>query len=86
MATRDQLRNLLTAQPFAPFLIRRTGGRAFTVRHPENAACDLRGRALTVYDEKGMHSVEMLLVEVMQPVNSASAGDGNGPQQQANEH
>ena len=44
MGTPEQLRALITAQPFEPFLIRMAGGRVFTVRHPENAACDFRGR------------------------------------------
>ncbi len=68
MGTSGQLRTLITARPFRPFVIRLTGGRSFNVRHPENAACDLRGRELTVFDEEGMHLVEMLLVEVMEPV------------------
>ena len=79
MATREQLREMITASPFRPFVIRMTGGRAFNVRHPENASCDLRGRALTVYDEAGIHSVEMLLVEVMEPVDSPATKQGNGP-------
>ena len=67
MGTSGQLRTLITARPFRPFVIRLTGGQSFTVRHPENAACDLRGRELTVFDEEGMHLVEMLLVEAMEP-------------------
>jgi len=79
MATREQLRALITASPFDPFVIRMTGGRVFTVRHPENAACDLRGRALVVLDQEGIHQVEMLLVEVMEPVASATSDEANGP-------
>ena len=44
MATREQLRAFITAQPFRPFVIRMTGGRFFTIAHPENAACDPKGR------------------------------------------
>lgn len=43
MATNEQLRELTTAQPFVPFVVRMTGGRVFTVKHPENASCDLKG-------------------------------------------
>jgi hypothetical protein len=82
MATKEQLRALITAQPFEPFLIRMTGGRIFTIRHPENAACDHKGRALVVLDREGIHQADMLLVEVMEPVHSAPSGDGNGPQGQ----
>jgi hypothetical protein len=55
-----------------------TGERSFTVRHPENASCDLKGRGLWIHDEKGAHLVEMLLVEVMEPVSSSAEQDGNG--------
>jgi hypothetical protein len=74
MATPDQLRALITAQPFRPFTIRMTGGRAFTVKHPENAACDRRGREPTVYDDDGMHLAEMVRVEVMEPVSPSEPG------------
>jgi hypothetical protein len=78
MATPEQLRALITAQPFEPFLIRMAGGRVFTVRHPENAACDLRGRALVVLDHDGIQHVEMLLVEGMEPAGSKAGREGNG--------
>ncbi len=79
MATKEQLRTMVTAQPFRPYVIRMTGGRVFTVRHPENASCDPNGRSLVVQDEDGMHLVEMLLVEVIEAVESeASTADGNG--------
>ncbi len=61
----------MTASPFVPFVIRVTGGRVFTVRHPENAACDPAGRALVVLDQDGIHQAEMLLVEVMEPISAA---------------
>jgi len=80
MATPDQLRTMITAVPFQPFLIKMAGGREFMVRHPENASCGLNGRALTVHDREGMHLVEMLLVEVMEPVKSPAVPgtEGNG--------
>jgi hypothetical protein len=77
MATKEQLRALITARPFAPFLIKMASGERFTVRHPENAACDDRGRSLTVYDQ-GLHLVEMLLVEVMEPAEAPTSKQGNG--------
>lgn len=80
MATREQLRDMQTAQPFHPFVIRLNSGRSFIVKHPENAACDLFGRNMTVYDDEGMHHVEMLLVEVIEPIGApAKPGpQGNG--------
>ena len=48
------------------------------MKHPENASCDLKGRGLWVHDENGTHLVEMLLVEVMEPVNAPAQGEGAG--------
>ena len=81
MATREQLRNLQTAQPFRPFVIRMNSGRSFTVKHPEMAACDAISRNLVVFDEEGMHHVEMFLVEVIEPlpVSAQPGPQGNGP-------
>ncbi len=81
MATPDQLRTMITAHPFTPFLVKLAGGQSFTVKHPENASCDPRGRSMVVQDEEGIHLLEMLLVEVMEPVKSAghsATGGGNG--------
>jgi hypothetical protein len=81
MATREQLRALITRIPFQPFVIRMTGGRVFTIRHPENAACAPDSRALVVMDDEGIHFAEMLLVEVMEAVSAGQAGSGgNGTQ------
>ena len=52
-------------------------GERFTVRHPENAACDDRGRSLTIYDQ-GLHPVEMLSVDVMEPAQAPTSKQGNG--------
>ena len=66
MATPDQLRTMITARPFLPFLVKLASGQAFTVTHPENASCDPKGRSMVVQDEDGLHLLEMLLVEVME--------------------
>jgi hypothetical protein len=76
--TPEQLRRLITAQPFRPFRIALTGGREFLVRHPENVSCDVRGSGMTIEDQEGAHLVEMLLVEVMEPLTSPAGPDGNG--------
>jgi hypothetical protein len=75
MATREQLRRMVSAQPFQPFVVRLTGGRVFTVRHPELVACDVQGRGMTIEDEQGSHPVEMLLIEVMEPLAPPTNGD-----------
>ena len=78
MATKEQLRELITTRPFQPFVVRMTDGRTFTVEHPENAACDHRGRNLVILDKRGMHFGEMLLVEVMEPVQEPPAAPPRG--------
>jgi hypothetical protein len=79
MATPEQLREMVNARPFKPFIVS-VSGRSFTILHPENAACDLRGRSMTVYDKQGMHLVDMRLVEVVEPVESTvdPAAEGGG--------
>jgi hypothetical protein len=67
MATNTQVRTMQTAQPFRPFLIKLADGRHFEVRHPENVACSVNGREMTVYDDDGMHLLEMLLVVELTP-------------------
>jgi hypothetical protein len=76
MATREQLRLMIRSEPFRPYLIRMAGGQTFTVRHPENASCDPNGRSLVIQDNEGMHRVEMLLVEVIEAVESESPAAG----------
>ncbi len=67
MATPQQLRDMTTARPFRPFLVKMASGQTFTVRHPENAACDQRGRDMTVYEGREVHRIEMLLVRTWFP-------------------
>jgi hypothetical protein len=67
MATNERVRALQTAQPFRPFLVKLADGRHFEVRHPENIACSSKGREMTVYDDDGMHLIEMLLVVELAP-------------------
>ena len=62
MATREQLRQMVSAQPFRPFLVKLADGRMFAVRNPELASCSMNGRELVVHDDDGMHLVEMLMV------------------------
>jgi hypothetical protein len=80
MATREQLRFLQTQRPFRPFSIHLGCGRSFTVRHPEMVACAPNGREMVVFDDDSdMHLIEMLLVELMEPVKAEPGPlEGNG--------
>jgi hypothetical protein len=50
-------------------------GHTYIVRHPENAACALEGRSseLVVFDDEGMHLLDMMLVEALEPVPAQPA-------------
>jgi hypothetical protein len=78
VTTGQQVRQMVTAQPFRQFTVKLVGGRVFTVKHPENIACSVDDREMTVYDDDGVHLVEMLLVEVIVPVTSPTqTNEGN---------
>jgi hypothetical protein len=79
MATRERLPAFISARPFQAFTIKMASGERFTIRLPENVACDERGRNLAVFDN-GMHLVEMLRVEVMSLASvTDSKQENNGP-------
>jgi hypothetical protein len=75
MATRSQIRALASARPFRPYQVRMASGQTYLVRHPENAACALEGRSteLVVFDDEGMHLLDMMLVEALEPVPAQPA-------------
>ena len=83
MATRDQLRDFKTRRPFQPFTIALGSGRTLTVRQPELASCSTNGREMIVYDDEGMHFLEMLTVKFIEDAAEAARTepprpDGNG--------
>jgi hypothetical protein len=76
MATPDQVRMLKTAEPFRKFTVHMAGGRSFTIDHPENVARDKKGREMVIIDDEGSHYLEMLLVDVIEPVIATGGGNG----------
>jgi hypothetical protein len=46
----DELRGLIRAQPFVPFRLHLTDGRAFDVRHPDNLLVTARVAVVGVYN------------------------------------
>jgi hypothetical protein len=62
MATRDQVRTAMRAQPFRPFAIKLADGRQFRIDHPEFIAVSPNGREMVIYDDEGMSLIEMLMV------------------------
>jgi len=74
MATNAQVRLMMTAEPFRPFLVKLAEGRPFEVRHPENISCSPNGREVVVYDDTGMHLLEQrLLIELVPAERPATA-------------
>jgi hypothetical protein len=82
MATREQLQSMMRAQPFRPFLVKLASDRTFVVKHPDYASYgpSPRGHEMTVHDDEGVHLVDMVLVEVLEPATlPAQPGpEGNG--------
>jgi hypothetical protein len=78
MATKAQLRSMMRAQPFRPFYVKLTSGLSFTVKHPDYVAYSPDGEEMTVHDGEGPHLVDMMLVEVLEPVPAQAAAAGNG--------
>ena len=81
MATANQIREVVRAQPFAPFVIHLADGRRFEVPHPEFVAVSPDGRELLfVADDQGIHQFEMLLVaEIETPPPGSSRSPSPSP-------
>jgi hypothetical protein len=79
MATREQFHAFQTRQPFRPYRITLGSGRTFTIRHPELAACSINGREMVVYDDDGMHLLEMLMVEILEDANEPAKNEAPPP-------
>jgi len=70
MATKEQVRDAMHAQPFRAFTVFLADGRSYTVKHPDFIAIPAspRGRDLMIYDDQGSHFIDMgLIVEVHLP-------------------
>ena len=45
----NEVRRLMNAEPFAPFVIRTSDGRQYRVKHPDYVAISPKGGRITVY-------------------------------------
>jgi hypothetical protein len=68
MATRNQVRAMITARPFRPFTVRTNSGQTYTVYHPELVSCTVDGREMQLNDDDGTHLLGMLCVEAIEPL------------------
>jgi hypothetical protein len=65
--TTEQFRELLTARPFRPFVIRTAGGRKYTVTHPETALQSRSGRTVVVETREDTFTIiDLLLVTALE--------------------
>ena len=51
--TADDLRNLLTTNPFVPFRLYLTDGKLLDVHHPDFVLIDKRGRMAMIFEAEG---------------------------------
>ena len=45
----NEVRRLMNAEPFVPFMIRTSDGRQYRVKHPDYVAISPKGGRITVY-------------------------------------
>jgi hypothetical protein len=65
MATNQQVRDAMHTQPFRAFTVKLVDGECYTVKHPDFISVPTlpRGRDLVIHDEKGMHLIDLNLIE-----------------------
>jgi hypothetical protein len=65
----DEVRKLLHAEPFVPFVIKTSDGKQFRVKHPDYLAISPKGGRITVYaDEETSTTLSALHVVAVAPV------------------
>ncbi len=68
---REDVKNVMKAEPFKPFVLRMVSGREYRVGHPENVMvpADTGARTIAVYEPTtGATSLlELALVEAIEP-------------------
>jgi hypothetical protein len=62
MATMNQVREAMHAQPFQPFVIHLVDGRSFRVPHPDFVAVANMREMVFVGDDEGIHHIALPLV------------------------
>jgi len=64
----SEIRNLLHAEPFRPFVIRVADGGRIRVVHPDFVALAPTGREMSVYQPNGDHQIiDVMLVTRLEP-------------------
>ena len=47
-----EVRKLMNAEPFAPFLVKTSDGKQYRVKHPDYVAISPKGGRVTLYDDE----------------------------------
>lgn len=80
---REELRNLMRAQPFRPFTIHLPEGRQVQVVHHDFALLSPDGRTLLAYGpDNSLNMIDVMLIasiEVGPPPAASNPADVNGP-------
>ena len=48
----DEVRKLMNAEPFSPFLVKTSDGKQYRVKHPDYVAISPKGGRVTLYDDE----------------------------------
>ncbi len=71
MAMTDEVRKLLHAVPFQPFLVKTSDGKQYRVKHPDFVAISPKGGRLTLFDdEETTTTVSALHIVAVEPVRA----------------
>jgi len=69
----DEVRRLMNAEPFAPFLIKTSDGKQYRVKHPDYLAISPKGGRITVYaDEETSTMISALHMVAVEPQRTRS--------------
>jgi hypothetical protein len=65
----DEVRKLLHAEPFLPFMIKTSDGKQYRVKHPDYVAISPKGGRITVYaDEETSTTLSALHMVAVAPL------------------
>jgi hypothetical protein len=76
MATLNQVRQAMHAQPFRPFLLQLANGKSYEVKHPDFLAIPPtpRGREVVFWVDDEMHLIDLgLILEVVMSTEAGAA-------------
>ena len=67
----DEVRRLMHAEPFTPFLVKTSDGKKYRVKHPDYLAISPKGGRGTVYaDEETSTMISALHIVAVEPLRS----------------